>query len=380
MNKNNNPLVSICIPVFNGEKDLFRAIESCISQTYKNIEIIISDDGSRDKTREIAENYAIKDKRIEYIRSGKVGIVQNFSNSFNAASGEFIQLLNHDDWLSKNYVDEGIKSFNQFPQAAAIIPNSIFVREKQENGSEFEFDSQVSFKTGVNRTEYLVRNFYKKDIGAIFTLSFMRRNALLEAMSYLNKIITGNSNDVVSEETKKYLKIGWGIDIIVPMLILTKHDFAVATDESAYIKTVQIASLGKLIKFNLKTAAGTIGYIDYTLNCLLYVYRQYWLKYLTGMKIFVGAQAINSIIFSLFKNKFKLNYWFGILEPLKKNFQSYSRFEKICVFAIFAPILIIRFIKAVRRKFIPQKYPEKLVFRPINFLDRKRRFIALLND
>ncbi len=105
MNKDFNPLVSICIPIFNGGSFVSRALESSINQTYKNIEIIVVDNASTDNTRKIIDSYIAKDKRIKYFRNDfNIGAIKNFLKSFQFASGEYVQLLCHDDWLSKNYI------------------------------------------------------------------------------------------------------------------------------------------------------------------------------------------------------------------------------------------------------------------------------------
>ena len=66
MDKKNMPLVSIVLPVYNGEKYLEISIKSCLAQTYTNWELLIVDDGSTDRSAEIAKSYEEKDSRINY--------------------------------------------------------------------------------------------------------------------------------------------------------------------------------------------------------------------------------------------------------------------------------------------------------------------------
>ena len=63
------PLVSIGLPVFNGEKSLSQALETLLNQDYRNLEIIISDNGSTDRTPAICEEFLQKDARVKYYRS-----------------------------------------------------------------------------------------------------------------------------------------------------------------------------------------------------------------------------------------------------------------------------------------------------------------------
>ena len=68
-------VVSIIIPIYNAEKYLKYAIESCLNQTYNNIEILLIDDGSKDKSKEICQEYVLKDSRIKYYFQKNQGVL-----------------------------------------------------------------------------------------------------------------------------------------------------------------------------------------------------------------------------------------------------------------------------------------------------------------
>lgn len=97
-----NPLVSIIIPTFNSEKYLKECLDSAVNQTLKNIEIIVVDSASKDKTIQIVEEYAKLDNRIRLIKRGKewVGISRNYA--LDKASGNYIMFLDSDDILGLN--------------------------------------------------------------------------------------------------------------------------------------------------------------------------------------------------------------------------------------------------------------------------------------
>ena len=105
-------LVSIIIPVYNGEKYIQKALESAINQTYKKIEIIVIDDGSTDNTHQIIKNYAKKDKRIIFIskKNGGVGSARNLG--LQISKGKFIQFLDSDDTLELNAIKLLINKIN----------------------------------------------------------------------------------------------------------------------------------------------------------------------------------------------------------------------------------------------------------------------------
>lgn len=92
------PLVSVLLPVYNAESYLKEAIQSVLEQTYKNIELIIIDDGSTDNSGSIIIDYQAKDKRVNsYSNNGNKGIVYSLNRGIRICSGEFIARMDADD-------------------------------------------------------------------------------------------------------------------------------------------------------------------------------------------------------------------------------------------------------------------------------------------
>jgi glycosyltransferase involved in cell wall biosynthesis len=91
-------LVSIGLPVYNGERYLQSAIESALAQTHADLELIVSDNASTDRTGEIAGDFVSRDKRVRYVRNARnIGPVGNFNNVFQMARGEYFKWLAYDD-------------------------------------------------------------------------------------------------------------------------------------------------------------------------------------------------------------------------------------------------------------------------------------------
>ncbi len=103
----NNPLISIIMPVYNGERFLSEAIESIIAQTYENWELLAVDDGSTDNSLQIIEAYAEKDGRIKLLKndSGEhgPGIARNYG--IERISGKYTYFLDADDWIEKDLLE-----------------------------------------------------------------------------------------------------------------------------------------------------------------------------------------------------------------------------------------------------------------------------------
>ena len=102
--------VSIIIPVYNAEKFIGKTIESVLNQTYKNWEILIFNDKSKDNSLKIIKKYSEKDKRIKFVDSKEnVGVVAARNKLIEIATGEFIAFLDADDYWKQNKLEKQIK-------------------------------------------------------------------------------------------------------------------------------------------------------------------------------------------------------------------------------------------------------------------------------
>ncbi len=100
------PKVSIGMPVYNGENYLGNAIESLLSQTYTDFELIISDNHSTDRTEEICRAYGTQDSRVRYHRAGKNhGLAWNFNRTVELAHGQFFTWKCHDDLCAPTWLE-----------------------------------------------------------------------------------------------------------------------------------------------------------------------------------------------------------------------------------------------------------------------------------
>lgn len=100
-----NDLITIVIPVYNVKKYIERCIKSVINQTYKNIEIILVDDGSTDESGDICDEYAKKDNRIKVIHKKNGGLSDARNFGIDAANGKYISFVDSDDFVTNNYVE-----------------------------------------------------------------------------------------------------------------------------------------------------------------------------------------------------------------------------------------------------------------------------------
>ncbi len=98
------PLISIIVPVYNVEQYIQRCLNSIINQTYKNLEIILVDDGSPDQCPQICDDYAAKDSRIMVIHKKNGGLSDARNAGLDICKGKFISFVDSDDWIDTNYI------------------------------------------------------------------------------------------------------------------------------------------------------------------------------------------------------------------------------------------------------------------------------------
>lgn len=99
------PAISIIVPVYNAEKYLRRCIDSIISQSLTNFELILVDDGSSDHSPQICDEYASRDNRIKLIHKKNAGVSAARNDGLDIAQGEFITFVDSDDWVDEGYLE-----------------------------------------------------------------------------------------------------------------------------------------------------------------------------------------------------------------------------------------------------------------------------------
>lgn len=96
------PLVSIVVPVYNGEKTIERCLASLHNQTYRNIEVLVVNDGSTDHTYRILDKYNKLDRRFHIINKKNTGVSDSRNAGIELAAGRYLQFVDGDDWLTPN--------------------------------------------------------------------------------------------------------------------------------------------------------------------------------------------------------------------------------------------------------------------------------------
>ena len=99
------PLISVIVPCYNVEEYLPKCIESILSQTYRNLELFLVDDGSPDRSGEICDEYAVRDKRIKVIHKENGGLSDARNAALDVMTGEYVTFVDSDDYVAPDYVE-----------------------------------------------------------------------------------------------------------------------------------------------------------------------------------------------------------------------------------------------------------------------------------
>ncbi len=145
------PLVSILIPLYNSEKYIAKTIENCLDQRYKNIEIIIVDDGSTDNSAEIADEYAKKYENIKLYRQENSGAPRARNLAFAKSKGEYIQYLDADDLMSENKISSQMERAieNNFDPYILFSSKFSYFKESIDDAEYFFQPIDHSYDSGI---------------------------------------------------------------------------------------------------------------------------------------------------------------------------------------------------------------------------------------
>lgn len=178
-----NPLISVIIPVYNVENYLRECLDSVINQTYKNLEIILVDDGSTDISPVICDEYTGMDNRIKVIHQQNRGLVGARKSGISVSTGDIVTFVDSDDWIDLNMYEVMVE---KAVESAADIVTSGLIREY---GRHFISDKEV-IKPGVYSGDELEKviksnlideeNFFRSNVSIHIYNKLFKRELLLK--------------------------------------------------------------------------------------------------------------------------------------------------------------------------------------------------------
>lgn len=114
-------MVSVIVPIYNGQKTMCMAIESILNQSYQNIEVILVDDGSSDRSLQLIQEYANLDSRVKYVTQKNKGLAGARNTGLRLSKGEFVLFVDCDDSLEATAVEELVTCIESKPKASFVL-------------------------------------------------------------------------------------------------------------------------------------------------------------------------------------------------------------------------------------------------------------------
>jgi len=136
---NKTPRVSIGVPVYNGQQFLSQALDCLLAQTYADLELIVCDNCSTDRTQEIGRAYAEKDPRIRYYRNTtNIGVDRNFNLAFSLSRGEYFKWASADEVCAPELVERCAQILDARPEVVLCYPKTRLIEESGAFVSDYE--------------------------------------------------------------------------------------------------------------------------------------------------------------------------------------------------------------------------------------------------
>lgn len=169
-----NDLISVVVPIYNVEKYLEKCLNSILKQTYKNIEVILVDDGSPDNCGKICDEYALKDKRIKVIHKINGGLSDARNAGINIATGKYITFIDSDDFITKESIEILYQNIIKYKKDISIGQINTFDDEKNIN-IEFVKENISEYKTKEAMEQLLYNTKYTSSTaGKLFLTSLFK--------------------------------------------------------------------------------------------------------------------------------------------------------------------------------------------------------------
>ena len=199
---NENPLISVIVPVYKVEQYLHRCIDSILAQTYKNLEIILVDDGSPDRSGEICDEYAAKDNRIRVIHKENGGVSSARNIGLDVCTGEYIAFVDSDDYILPDMYKEMLCELLEH-QVEICVCHWQYEYTDGRNPVTHEMIDPTIFD--VKTTRELARYFYREPIEILTSVVVWNKlyrkdiigelrfsGNMMEDEAFLTKLLSGN--------------------------------------------------------------------------------------------------------------------------------------------------------------------------------------------
>src|SRR5215469_3928553 len=209
------PLVSVGIPVFNGEAFLEDAIRSVLTQALDDLELILCDNASTDRTAEICGDHAARDHRVHYFRNPRnLGAAANYNLTFSHARGRYFKWLAHDDRMLPSYLAKTYRVLEERPNA--VLCNTVISYIDSAGAHLGLYDSKLSGADSYSPSERFAWMVLRSHTCVDF-FGLIRRDALCDSL--LHGTFHGADRALLAQLALR----GRMIKLPAPLLAIREH-------------------------------------------------------------------------------------------------------------------------------------------------------------
>lgn len=232
----NNPLVSIIVPVYNVQNSVARCLESICAQTWKDIEVILVNDGSRDESFSICEQFREKDPRIVLVDKSNSGVSETRNCGMSLARGKYVQFVDSDDYLDPDFTERLVTAAEANNADLVIAPywmvipaNSSKATQALENLQENLGIDAEKKPDDIREYGFLPEGIYDRDT---FALRLMEKPASFFYSVLWNKLYR---REIIAQNQLAFAPdVHWAEDLIFNMGYLEHAQVFVSIPEAGY--------------------------------------------------------------------------------------------------------------------------------------------------
>lgn len=185
--------VSIIVPVYNVEKYLKQCMKSILNQTYKNFEVILIDDGSKDKSGSLCDAYMEEDKRVRVIHKENGGLMSAWMKGVESCTTDYIVFVDSDDWIGERMVELYVKAITLY-DSDMVIGNMRIAKEASNNRASLVMEPNHYCKEQIMEKIYPVMlntgKFQSRGIPVSRWGKMIKKNILMDNLKYCDQRIS----------------------------------------------------------------------------------------------------------------------------------------------------------------------------------------------
>lgn len=217
-----NPTVSIIVPIYNAEKYLNRCIDSILNQEYSDFELILVNDGSKDASPQICDEYAAKDARVRVIHKENTGVSDTRNIAIDHATGKYLQFLDSDDWITPDATKLLVRTAEDYHCDMVISDFYRVVGEHLAHKGDIEEDGVMTLEEFAAHMVENPADFY---YGVLWNKLF-RRDIVEEHHLRMNTEISWCEDFMFNLEYFRHAKVFYALQVPIYYYVRTKGSLA----------------------------------------------------------------------------------------------------------------------------------------------------------